>query len=52
MLKHVGRFKSNKRKIVVAYRTLPNDPYHCVVVTTENLESADHDQLIKLVESN
>lgn len=52
MLKHVGRIKTNKRKVIVAYRTLPNDPNHCVVVTTENLEAADHDFLIKLVESN
>jgi hypothetical protein len=41
----------NKRRIVVAYKTLPNDADHCVVVTTENLEAADHDSLIKLVES-
>ena len=52
MLKHVGRIQTNKRKVIVAYRTLPNDPNHCVVVTTENLEAADHDFLIKLVESN
>jgi len=52
VLKHVGRIKSNKRKVIVSYRTLPNDPNHCVVVTTENLEAADHDFLIKLVESN
>jgi len=52
VLKHVGRIKTNKRKVIVAYRTLPNDPNHCVVVTTENLEAADHDFLIKLVESN
>lgn len=52
MLKHVGRIKNNKRKVIVAYRTLPGDPYNCVVVTTENLEAADHDFLIKLVESN
>lgn len=52
MLKHVGRIKTNKRKVIVAYRTLPADPNHCVVVTTENLEAADHDFLMKLVESN
>ena len=51
MLKHVGRMVQNKRRIVVAYKTLPNDADHCVVVTTENLEAADHDSLIKLVES-
>lgn len=51
MLKHVGRMVQNQRRIVVAYKTLPNDADHCVVVTTENLEAADHDSLIKLVES-
>ena len=52
MLKHVGRIKNNGRKIVVAYRTLPNDSASCVVVTTENLEAADHDSLMTLVTSN
>lgn len=52
MLKHVGRYKTNKRKVIVAYRTLPKDPLGCVIVTTENLESADHDYLMQLVESN
>jgi hypothetical protein len=51
-LKHIGRVKRNKRKIVVAYRTLPGDPYSCVVVTTENLMGDEHDTLMKLVESN
>lgn len=51
-LKHVGRIASNKRKIVVAYRTLPGEPENCLVVTTENLDAADHDSLIKLVESD
>ena len=52
MLKHIGRLKRNQRKVIVAYRTLPGDAKSCVVVTTENLEAADHDSLIKLVESN
>lgn len=52
MLKHVGRLKKSRRKVVVAYRTLPGDPLSCVAVTTENLEAADHDSLMKLVESN
>lgn len=52
MLKHIGRLKRNKRKVIVAYRTLPGDSSNCVCVTTENLEAADHDSLIKLVESN
>ena len=52
MLKHIGRLKHNQRKVVVAYKTLPNDPNHCVCVSTENLEAADHDFLMQLVESN
>ena len=41
----------NQRRVIVAYKVLPGDPDHCVVVTTENLEAGDHDSLIKLVES-
>ena len=51
MLKHVGRMANNKRRVIVAYKVLPGEPDHCVVVTTENLEAGDHDALIKLVES-
>ena len=51
MLKHIGRLK-NGRKVIVAYRTLPDDPLHCLIVTTSNLESADHDTLMSLVDSN
>lgn len=50
-LKHVGRLVSNKRRVVVAYRVVPNEPENCIIVTTESLEAADHDSLIKLVES-
>lgn len=51
-IKHVGRMVQNKRKVIVAYRVLPGDADSCVVVTTENLDSADHDVLIKTVESD
>lgn len=52
MYKHVGRIKNNQRKVVVAYRTIPNDPYSCLVVTSDALASSDHDELMKLVESD
>ena len=51
-LKHVGRLTTNNRKLIVAYRVIPGDPDHCLVVHTENLDAADHDDIIKLVESN
>lgn len=51
MLKHVGRLITNGRKVIVAYRVVPNEPENCVVVTTENLNAEDHDALMKVVES-
>ena len=51
-LKHVGRYISNKRKVVVAYRVIPGDSDHCVVVPTERLMAEEHDTLMKLVESD
>lgn len=50
-LKHVGRFVSNGRKCLVAYRTLPGDAYNCLVIPTESLPDEQHDALIQLVES-
>jgi hypothetical protein len=41
----------NGRKIIVAYKVVPGEPDHCIVVTTENLMADEHDTLIKLVES-
>jgi hypothetical protein len=51
-LKHVGRQINNKRKVVVAYRVIPGDADHCLVVPTESLMAEEHDTLMKLVESD
>lgn len=53
-IKHVGRMVNNKRKVVVAYRVVPGagEEENAIVVTTENLEAADHDTLMKTVESD
>lgn len=50
--KHIGRLKSNKRKVAVAYRTIPGDHTHALVVSTENLTDSDHDVLMQLVDSS
>ena len=50
-LKHVGRIITNNRKVVVAYRVVPGDPEHCLVVSTESLDAGEHDELMKTVES-
>lgn len=51
MIKHIGRMANNQRKVIVAYKIVPNEPDQCIVVTTENLMADEHDTLIKLVES-
>lgn len=51
MIKHIGRMAKNQRKIIVAYKVVPDEPDQCIVVTTENLMADEHDTLIKLVES-
>jgi hypothetical protein len=51
-LKHVGRIKKSKKKVVVAYRVVPQDAEHCLVVPTEALMAEEHDALMKAVESN
>jgi hypothetical protein len=50
-LKHVGRIKTNGRRCLVVFRTLPGDAFNCLVIQTESLTPDYHDQLIKLVES-
>lgn len=50
--KHLGRILSTGRKCLIAYRTIPNDAFNCLIIQTELLDPAYHDALINLVESN
>ena len=50
-LKHIGRIKVTGRKVLVAFRTLPGESDSALVIQTENLTDAQHDAIIKLVES-
>jgi hypothetical protein len=51
-MKHVGRMKNNGARVVVAYRTLPGDPYNCLVVGTQGLQDAYHDSLMSVVQDD
>lgn len=51
-LKHVGRMAKTGKKVIVAYRVVPNDADNCLVIATESLDADQHDSLMKLVESN
>lgn len=50
-IKHVGRMKATKRKVLIAYRTLPGESDSALVIQTENLSDDQHDSLMTLVES-
>jgi len=51
MMKHIGKMKNNGARIVVAYRTIPGDSGHALVVGTGSLGQSYHDTLMELVES-
>lgn len=51
-LKHVGRMVKTQRRVVVAYRVVPNEPENCIVIPTESLTADEHDSLMKVVESS
>lgn len=51
-MKHVGKMKNNDAKIVIAYRTLPGDPYSALVVGTGNLGDSYHDALMNVLQDS
>jgi hypothetical protein len=51
-MKHVGKMKNNSARVVVAYRTLPGDPYSALVVGTQGLMDAYHDSLMSVVQDD
>jgi hypothetical protein len=50
-LKHIGRVKSSKAKVLVAFKTIPGDPTSCLVIPTAALNDSYHNSIITLVES-
>ena len=51
-MKHIGRMKSNRRKVVVAYRVVPGEPDSCLIVQTESLMAEYHDSMMQVLQSN
>jgi hypothetical protein len=49
MIKHVGRH--NNKKVVILYRTVPDDEHMCLVTYTETLPRMIHDELMHCLES-
>ena len=56
-LKHVGRVKNTGRRCVVVFREMYDekgvvlDENHCLVFETENLPDAEHQDLMRIIES-
>jgi len=48
-IKHVGKLK-NGAKVVVAFRTIPNEPESALVVPTSPLSQSYHDELFKIID--
>jgi len=51
-LKHIGRVKSSKAKVLVAFKTIPGDPTSCLVIPTAALNDSYHNSIITLVETD
>ena len=51
-IKHVGQMKGSGNKVAVVYRTVPGDSKSAVVIQTSKIAPADHDALMKVIESN
>jgi hypothetical protein len=51
-IKHIGRLRSSKRRLAVPYRTIPGDPYSCLVVFIDTLSADEHDSLMRVLESS
>jgi hypothetical protein len=49
-MKHIAKMKNNAARVVVAYRTVPNEPLNALVVGTQGLPDAYHDSLMQLVQ--
>jgi len=41
----------SKKRVIVAYRVVPEEADNCIVVNTETLDAGEHDTLMNLVES-
>lgn len=50
-LKHIGRISNTGARVVVAFRTLPGESDHALVLPVNNLPDHKHDSIMELVES-
>jgi hypothetical protein len=51
-IKHIGRMKNNGAKILVAFRTLPGESDHALIIPVSSLSDSYHDSIMSVVESD
>ena len=49
MIKHVGRH--NNKRVVIAYKQVPEEDHMCLVIYSESLPMRIHDEVMKVLES-
>lgn len=49
-LKHIGKIRKTGAKVVVVFRTLPDDPYHALVLGVNSLSDMYHNSMMQLLE--
>lgn len=49
--KHIGRLTTNNKRVVVAYRVIPNDPDNAIIIQTESLTAEENTSLNNLIAS-
>ena len=49
MIKHVGRH--NNKRVVIAYKQVPDEDHMCLVIYSETLPMRIHDEVMKVLES-
>ena len=56
-MKHIGRVSNTGKKCIIVFREIydergnVSDPNHCLVVETERLPDMEHDDIVRIVES-
>jgi len=51
-LKHIGNIHSSGEKVLIAFRTVPGDSGHSLVLRAKDLDQAEHDAIMSLVETD
>ena len=49
--KHIGRLKDSGANVAIIFRTVPDEPNHCLVIGPKFLDDTNHNAFMKALES-